>query len=96
MMKKYILTLTVLIMTLITPIVSAEEIDSDTLVNDMYNNPKNYVYIGWTSSAGDSIYAMKSSVNVLEYKPPKYIISIKHAQIWWAGGRPSRTKASAN
>ena len=94
--KKIFLIFIVLMMTLMISIVSAEEIDSDTLVNDMRNNPKNYVYVGNASSAGDSIFAMKSSVDVKEYKPPKYIIEIKLAQIWWKEGMPSRTKDSAN
>ena len=98
MMKKVFLTLIVLIMILINSVVSAEEIDSDILVNDMYNNPKNYVYIGHISNAGDSIFVMKSSVDVQEYKPPKYIIKVRCAQFWARGLVPLkfRPKDTAN
>lgn len=95
-MKKTSLMLIILILALITSVVSAEEIDSDTLVNDMRNNSKNYVYIGHMSNAGDSIYVMRSSIDVQEYKPPKYIIEISCAQFWARGLVPSRTKDIAN
>ena len=95
-MKKFFMSLLTIFLLALSTVSAAEEIDSETLLNDMRNNPKNYIYVGHISNVGDFIYVIKSSVDVKEYNPPKYIIEIKCAQFWAKGGRPSRTKDSAN
>ena len=54
---------------------AADESDTE-LLNDMYNNPKNYISLGGAGS-GIAIYISKSSVNVQQYSPPKYIIAVQ-------------------
>lgn len=76
MKKFFIILLTIFVLALSTAF-AAENVDSETLLNDMRNNPKNYIYIGHISNVGDFIYVIKSSVDVQEYNPPKYIIEIK-------------------
>lgn len=73
-MKKFISLCAMLIVTFMSSIVSAE-VDSQTLLNDIKNNPQNYFYIG-SAGTGLMIYISKSSVNVQKYAPPKYIISV--------------------
>lgn len=51
--------------------------ESDIL-SDMYANPKNYISIG-SAGTGLTMYVSKSSLDVQEYAPQKYIISIRWA-----------------
>ncbi|MBR1396649.1 MAG: hypothetical protein IJ563_03825 [Selenomonadaceae bacterium] len=74
MLKKLIfVVLAILMMT--TVAFAADESDTE-LLNDMYNNPKNYISLGGAGS-GIAIYISKSSVNVQQYSPPKYIIAVQ-------------------
>lgn len=93
-MKNFISFCALLIVTFMFGNVSAEVYEQN-FADDMFAHPKNYFYVGiGASSTGDSIYAIKSSVNVKKYAPPNYIISIDRVQ-FWPVYEPVRKKPSA-
>ena len=97
-MKKFFMSLLTIFLLALSTVSAAEdeEIDSETLLNDMRNNPKNYIYIGNFSNVGDAIYLVKSSVDVQEYNPPKYIIAVKLVHFGAGGFVRMRPKDTAN
>ena len=72
--KKFLSVLTFLLF-MTAGTVSASE-PSAELLNDMRANPQNYICIGGAGT-GVAIFISKSSVDVQQYSPPKYIISVK-------------------
>lgn len=49
-------------------------VNNPTLLKEMYKNPGNYIRFGG-QSVGVTLYIERSSVQVIEYNPPCYIIS---------------------
>lgn len=48
----------------------------EDILPEMYANPKNYIYIG-SGGTGIPLFISKSSLDVQEYAPPRYVIAIR-------------------
>lgn len=60
----------------------ARGINDPVLFEDMRENPQNYIHIGGAGT-GTSVWVCKKTLDVQEYKPPKYIIAINWAVRCW-------------
>ncbi len=72
-MKKFFILLWAIIL-LPTICFSANRLNDTATLNDMRNNPLNYLAVG-NISREISLYINKNSINVQEYSPPNYIIA---------------------
>lgn len=67
--------------------------ESDSILSEMYSNPQNFIYIG-SGGTGYHLYIDKNSVEVCEYNPPHYLIKFRTIGLSYAPKREGLTYGS--
>ena len=75
-MRKFLSALMVAASFLLAGTCAAADENNPALVEDLKQNPANYIVCGGASTSGGTYYVDKNSLNVLKYAPPDYIIAV--------------------